>query len=142
LKSSQKEHFENHSLKFLSQGVFQLQNAPSDWISSNQIHIYDDKIVIDLADSSLSSYAATGSMKPVLDKGTNGIRIKPESAGQIKAGDIISFSKQGDLIVHRVVEKGEDSRGVYFVTKGDNNDIDDGKVRFEDIKYITVALIY
>ena len=116
--------------------------APGDWVSQRQIKVYDDRIVIDLGGASLSSYAATGSMKPVLDVGSNGIRIEPQSDEEINVGDIISFKQSGDLIVHRVIEKGTDREGVYFITKGDNNSVDDGKVRFSQIKYITVGVIW
>jgi len=115
--------------------------APGDWIKSNQIYVYEEGIIIDIEGAKLSSYANTGSMIPVLDEKANGIMIKPKSAGQIKVGDIIIF-EDGDLVVHRVVEIGEDKEGVYFITKGDNNRIDDGKVRFNQIKYVTVAVIY
>jgi len=116
--------------------------APSDWIKEDQIQIYDDKIVIKVDNPSLSKYTPTGSMKPVLDYGANGVRIVPESADQIRVGDIVSFKRGKDLIVHRVVEKAYDESGIYFITKGDNNGVDDGKVRFKDIKYVTVALIW
>ena len=116
--------------------------APSDIVSEKQIEILDDKIIINLEGASLSRYAATGSMRPVLDKGANGIRIKPKSPEEINVGDIITFREYSKLIVHRVIEKGEDSEGIYFITKGDNNNIVDGKLRFEDIKYITIGVIW
>jgi len=116
--------------------------APSDWIKRDQIEVYGDKIVIKLPGASLSGYAPTGSMKPVLDKNSNGIRVAPESESQINVGDIVSFKQGEDLIVHRVVEKGEDENGTYFITKGDSNNINDGKIRFSDIKYVTVAIIW
>ncbi len=46
------------------------------------------------------------------------------------------------LIIHRVVEIGEDEQGTYFITKGDNNFFSDGKVRFGQIKYVTIGVIY
>jgi hypothetical protein len=116
--------------------------APSNWIKEDQIHVYEDKIVIDIEGPSLSKYAPSGSMKPVLDAGANGIRVKPETSEDIYVGDIISFISGSDLVVHRVVEKGYDDGGVYFITKGDNNDFDDGKVRFGQVRYVTVALIW
>ena len=117
-------------------------NAPGDWIKKNQIHIYKDKVIIDVDDPSLGRYAPTGSMIPVLDKNSNGIKIIPKKEEDINIGDIITFEQDGMLIVHRVVEKGEDEEGVYFITKGDNNNITDGKIRFKDIKYVTIAIIY
>jgi len=117
-------------------------SAPFNFVDENQIKVYDDKIVINVKDASLSRYAPTGSMLPVLNENSNGIRIKPESVNDIHIGDIISFRQDGYLIVHRVVEIGKDEQGTYFITKGDNNPIPDGKVRFEDIKFITIGVIW
>jgi len=63
----------------------------------------------------------------------------------ISVGDIVAYeSKYKDgVIAHRVVEIGSDSSGWYARIKGDNNDyVDPGKVRFEQIKRIVVAVIY
>ena len=117
-------------------------SVPFDFIQEKDIQIYDNKIVINIPGASLSNYAPTGSMRPVLDEGSNGIRIVPESEDNIHIGDIITFEQDNYLIVHRVIEKGEDSKGIYFITKGDNNNISDGKIRFEDIRYITVGVLY
>ncbi len=117
-------------------------SAPFDFIQPQDIEIYPDKVIININGASMSSYADTGSMKPLLDAGTNGIRIQPQSDEQIHVGDIISFSHGNNLIVHRVIEKGVDDEGVYFITQGDNNDVSDGKIRFSNIKYLTVALIW
>ena len=117
-------------------------SAPYDFVKENQIEMFDDKIIIYLKDASLSRYAPTGSMLPLFDENANGIRIKPESEQDIHIGDIISFQKEMDLIVHRVIEIGSDEKGIYFITKGDNNDVSDGKIRFKDIKYITIGVIW
>ena len=96
--------------------------------------------MINIPNASISSYAPTGSMKPTFDQGSNGIRIIPNSAEQIETGDIVTFGDQN--IVHRVIEKGKDEDGYWFVTKGDNNQMSDGKIRFEDIKYVTIGVLY
>ena len=116
--------------------------APFDFIDESQIKIYDDKIVINVDGASMSKYAPTGSMKPLLDEGSNGLRITPKSEDEIYIGDIISFKQDNLLIVHRVIDKGADEQGIYFITKGDNNSISDGKVRFKDIKYKTIGVIW
>jgi len=129
-------------------------SAPNDWVSEKDIIIFDDMIVLRVENATLSSYAGTGSMKPVFDKGANGIRVVPGSADEIDVGDIVSYkfgpqldslwhqTGQGMLVVHRVVDKGIDDDGVYFVMKGDNNLIADEKVRFEDVEYVTVGVIW
>jgi signal peptidase I len=116
--------------------------APFDFIKENQIKVYDDKIIIYVDDASIGRYAPTGSMKPVLDEGSNGIRIKPESEKDVHIGDIITFREDNYLIIHRVVDIGTDNEGTYFITKGDNNNVVDGKVRFEDIEYITIGMLW
>ncbi|RMD45224.1 signal peptidase I [Candidatus Pacearchaeota archaeon] len=116
--------------------------APADHIKEKNIIIKDDKIIIKINGASISRYAPTGSMRPVLDTGANGIRIVPSSPDEIHVGDIISYKWGTSLIVHRVIEKGIDGKGVYFITKGDNNRIPDGKVRFKDIKFLTVGILW
>lgn len=116
--------------------------APSDFIKESQIEVYDDKVVINIEGASLGRYAATGSMKPFLDENSNGIRIKPESEEDIQIGDVITFKRDNYFIVHRVIKKGVDGYGVYFITQGDNNSITDGKVRFEDIEYKIAGILY
>ena len=98
--------------------------------------------MINVREASLSKYAATGSMKPVFDENANGIRIVPKSEDDINVGDIVTYQSGDSLIVHRVIEKNKDKDGVYFIIKGDNNTISDGKIRFKDIKYVTIAVIW
>lgn len=117
-------------------------SAPFDFVKENQIQIFEDKVVINIEGASISRYAPTGSMLPVLDQGSNGIRIIPKSESDIHIGDIITFEQDNMLIIHRVVKIGSDSEGTYFVTKGDNNNINDEKIRFKDIKYITIGVIW
>lgn len=116
--------------------------APSDFIKESQISITKDKIIINIENASLSAYAPTGSMTPLFDEGANGIRIVPKSEDEISVGDIITYKKDSMLIVHRVVQEGTDNEGTYFITQGDNNDYADEKVRFSDIKYKTIGILY
>lgn len=137
-------------LFFIFYGVFSITglsiynevSSPSDWISEDDILILGDKIVLNITNATLSNYADTGSMKPFLSQNSNGIRIRPNIVDDINVGDIVSYRFFGNLLVHRVVEKGVDDKGVYFIVKGDYNFISDKKIRFEDIEYITVAIIY
>ena len=127
------------NFRFLS---YNLNKAPTNFINEEQIEIYPDKIIINIPNTSLGRYAPTGSMKPILDENSNGIRIVPKTAEDVNVGDIITFQQKDYLIVHRVIEKGVDSEGAYFITKGDNNSVSDGKVRFRDIKYVTIGILW
>ncbi len=122
---------------------FALNNKePGNWISEDNIKVFQDKVVIYVKNALISRYAETGSMLPTLGGYTNGIKIIPSNPEQINIGDIITFEKDNILVIHRVVDKGEDEKGFWFVTKGDNNQETDGKIYFSQVKYVTVALIY
>lgn len=116
--------------------------TPYDFISYDEIEVYPDRVVIKVKNASLGSYEPTGSMMPLLDKGSNGIRIKPKSESDIHIGDIVTFQKGNELIIHRVIERGYDDIGLYFITRGDNNYLQDEKIRFSNIKFLTIGIIY
>ncbi len=119
--------------------------SPGNWIKENQILLYEDRVVIFVPNATISTYADTNSMDPVLDSSANGIEIKPTSPEDIHVGDIIVYQpdlRKPDLIIHRVIEIGSDEQGWYCITKGDNAIQDDGKIRFENIKYVTIAILY
>lgn len=116
--------------------------SPSNYIEEKNILVYKDRIVIMVNNPSISNYADTNSMLPVLDAGANGIRIVPQSESEIMIGDIVSFEFEDKIVVHRVISIGEDSKGTYYITKGDNNPSADEKIRFKDIKAKTIAIIY
>lgn len=119
--------------------------SPFDRIEESQIHVYNDKIVIDLEGAEWASFTDTNSMDPVIDQGSNAIQIVPKSEDEIHIGDIVSY-KHPDAdgtIIHRVIKIGYDSVGWYAIMKGDNLVADDpGKVRFDQVKRVLVAVIY
>jgi len=86
----------------------------------------------------------SGSMDPIIDKGSNGIRIKEACPHDIEVGDIITYRHDTKgLIIHRVVHKDIDEQGSYFVLKGDNNPTNDpGKIRCDQYQGTLVAIIY
>lgn len=130
-------------LLYLSNGVSSSGNSfiTDDSLGKN-VEIYPDRIVIKIENASIGRYAPTGSMLPTLNENTIGIKVVPMSEDDINAGDIVTFRKDGILIIHRVIEKGKDKNGTYFITKGDNNFFNDGKIRFDEIEYKTIMLIY
>ncbi len=119
--------------------------SPFDHITEDQIHVFQDRIIIDLPNAEWATFTDTNSMDPVIDLGANAIEIRPLYPEQIHIGDIISYrSKYAEgVIIHRVVETGEDEDGWYARMKGDNNNLmDPGKVRFDHIERLVVAIIY
>lgn len=118
---------------------------PSDTVEETQIKVYGNKIILEIPNAQWASYTNTKSMSPVLDIGANGIEIVPESEDELHIGDIVAYEKKwGNIpVIHRIIDIKEDSLGTYYVLKGDNNEtIDPVMVRFEQIKYKLIAIIY
>jgi signal peptidase I len=123
------------------------QASPGDWVSEDRIKVYKDKVVIDFSgrDIEWSAFTDTNSMDPLLDSSANGIEVVPKSADEIQVGDVVAYKSEyaDGIIIHRVIEKGYDRNGAYFTIKGDNlKTPDPGKVRFEQIQRVLVAVIY
>lgn len=85
---------------------------------------------------------ASGSMVPVFDRGDAVLMKKTDATEnkELKVGDIIVFTKDKKIIMHRIIEKIELKDEKYaYKTKGDNNNgPDTGVVEEENIigKYI------
>lgn len=121
------------------------RDSPSDWIKEDQIKVYNDKVIINLRDAEWASFTDTNSMDPLIDEKANAIEIIPKSVDDIHVGDIISYKSDyaDGTIIHRVIKIGNDDKGWYCIVKGDNNQSPDpGKIRFNQIKRILVAIIY
>lgn len=119
--------------------------SPQDRIPENQIEVYNDRVIINIADPEWATFTDTNSMDPIIDKGANAIEIIPKDASEIDTGDIISYESEyaTGTIIHRVTQIGQDEEGWYCKTKGDNivNE-DPGKIRFSQIRRVVVAIIY
>ena len=129
--------------------------SPGDTISEDQIRVYRDGVKVsldelekdwefylDLDDPTWSTFTDTNSMDPLFDKGANTVRVEvpPE---ELQEGDIASYRRGDDIIIHRIVHKDTDEKGLYFVLKGDNNPASDpGKVRPSQILGKVVAILY
>jgi hypothetical protein len=119
--------------------------SPSDHIKESQIHVYDNKVVIDATGAQWAEFTDTNSMDPFLDETSNSIEVAPQSPADIKVGDIISYKSglTGGLIVHRVISKDVDDNGIFFIVKGDNNaQQDPEKIRFNQVHGILIGIIY
>jgi len=119
-------------------------SSPSDWIKENQIQVQKDKVIINIENAKWAKFTDTDSMLPFLDENSNAIEVIPRNENDIKIGDIVSYRAfTNDIVIHRVIEKGTDEQGVYFILKGDNNPYPDPeKVRFSQVQRVLVAVIY
>ena len=119
--------------------------SPANRIAEDLIMVTNEKVVLNIKGAEWASFTDTNSMDPVIDAGAHAIEIVPTSEDNVQVGDIVAYKSEyaEGTIIHRVVFKAQDEKGTYFVLKGDNNPINDpGKIRFEQIKRVVVAIIY
>lgn len=83
------------------------------------------------------------SMQPVLYGGYVGLVRLVDDFDSLKVGNIVIFDEGYDYLVsHRIVDKGEDEFGPYVITKGDNNNYLDGKIRPDMIHSVVAGVLY
>lgn len=119
--------------------------SPGNHILEDSIHVYKDKIVIDIENARWAKFLDSNSMDPIIDSGANSIELVPKSPEQLQVGDIVSYeSKYAEgIFIHRIIEIGEDELGWYCRLKGDNLDnIDPGRIRFNQIHGVVVGILY
>lgn len=79
-------------------------------------------------------FITTNSMKPAISDG-DVIIVKQIKENNLEEGDIISFFKDGQVITHRIVELKEIDNERQYITKGDNNNLEDtNTVKFEQVE--------
>lgn len=78
---------------------------------------------------------ASGSMHPTIDKGDAVLVDQNISVEKLQKGDIIAYTRDDLIIIHRIIDIDVQDDVVIFNTKGDANNADDDlKLRIEDIK--------
>lgn len=69
----------------------------------------------------------SGSMDPGIKAG-DVIFAKSIDADSVKIGDVITYkTENNDLITHRVTNVKIENKNIYFITKGDSNNVEDSK---------------
>lgn len=117
--------------------------SPYDRIQENHLQLFSDKLIINFPEIQLAHYTNTDSMDPLIDEYAIGLEIMPKSEGDVHVGDVVAHHLGNDLIVHRVISIGKDNLGWYAMLKGDNSEeYDPEKVRFEQIKYVLIGVLY
>lgn len=117
--------------------------SPGNWVNEEQIKISEDQVILNIKNPLWAGFTDTNSMIPIIDENANAIEITPSRPEDIALGDIISYHTEQGVIIHRVVDIGNDELGTYYLVKGDYNRLGDPvKVRFENITGVVVAVIY
>ena len=117
--------------------------SPGNWIKENQVLINKNEVTILIPNATWSTFTDTNSMDPVFDAANHAIKLKPKDPSELKVGDIVSYESDEGIIIHRIIDKGVDEQGVYFIAKGDNNKHPDPwKIRFGQITGVVVGILY
>jgi len=123
-------------------------SSPADRLTLEHVHVTSNRVVIDGIPGrrfETAIFTNTNSMDPLLDEDSQAIQIVPLSPNEITVGDIISYDPGMNIgvIIHRVIQIGNDQQGWYAIVKGDNNPSPDPvKVRFSMIKRVLVGVLY
>lgn len=115
--------------------------SPYDRIKESHLQLFSDRLIINFQNIQLAHYTNTNSMDPLLDEHAIGLEIMPNLEEDIHVGDIVAYQLGNDLIVHRVISIDKDTLGWCAMLKGDNSK-EVEKVRFEQIKYILIGVLY
>ena len=87
-------------------------------------------LLIVLVNSGLIKYQSlvigSNSMKNYIEKGDVVLIENTKDLRKINKGDILAFYYDDKIIVHRIIEKANKSGEIYYRTKGDNNEKEDG----------------
>ena len=121
------------------------KDSPADRVGMDQILVFNDRVILNVKNVEWSQLTDTHSMEPVISATSNAIQIAPQSPSEVKVGDIISYESKfaEGIFIHRVIEIGEDEEGWYAIVKGDNNPSPDpGRIRFNQIKRVVIAIVY
>lgn len=73
----------------------------------------------------------SNSMVPTFQRGDMVVieKIKNYGVKNLKVGDIVAFKSNGQIIIHRIIEKDErDKNNIKYTTKGDNNSANDPEI--------------
>jgi hypothetical protein len=119
--------------------------SPAERITEDMIQVSNERVLLNIKGAEWASFTDTNSMDPIIDSGSYAIEVIPQSEDELQAGDIVAYESEyaEGTIIHRIVYKGYDEEGTYYVMKGDNNPTNDpGRVRFSQIKRVVVAIIY
>ena len=116
--------------------------SPCNHLRTKDIEAYSNKMIIKHDNMIYGRIGDSGSMEPLMNQWTHSIEYKPSNESEICQGDIIVFHKDTHDVIHRAIIVGYDKDGWFAITKGDNNDIGDGKIRWHQVKSVVIGLLY
>lgn len=136
----------------LLRGVFLKQSgleriSPNDWVKIAQIQYDAGAKTLSITglepEVRVFGIADTGSMDGLMDYGHNVILTNNFDKDKLAVGDIVAFQVWAKLVLHRIVEMGEDDQGKWYHTRGDNCVTNDPyRLRNKDIKWLCKGIIY
>ncbi|MBI4145418.1 hypothetical protein HY493_04415 [Candidatus Woesearchaeota archaeon] len=131
-----------------AQAVFGPNDVPGPITSllASQVHVFNDRVEIDMGDMIPAVFTDTDSMGHTLDQGTIALEQTITDPRQVQVGDIVSYKTPlapDAIIIHRVIEIGNDEEGVFYIFQGDGlSEPDPAKVRFSQLQREVIGLLY
>lgn len=122
--------------------------SPADHIKEEEIVVLKSGVRLNIQNVEWTRFTDTNSMDPLIDVGTNGLHVVPASPQELSIGDVISYTPdiagyEDKIIIHRIIQIGEDGQGWYAIAKGDNLPYPDpGKIRFSQVRRVLIGVIY
>ena len=125
---------DNENAKFFSSKIVHEDSITGTIINSEKYLCVQDVLAV---------HFEGDSMQPVHFDGYIGLVRLVNDYDSLEIGNIIIFDGGfGYMVAHRIVDIGEDAHGLYFVTKGDNNNYSDGKIRPDKVHSVVVGVLY
>ncbi len=118
---------------------------PADRITEDTLRTSDEGVLIKIANATIGRIEGTNSMRPLIGSESSAVMVRPHNAEDIKEGDIAAYESDdaAGLVLHRIVRTGSDEGGWFAITKGDNSRKEDPeRVRFEQVRYVVVGILY
>ena len=83
----------------------------------------------------------TNSMEPSISSG-DVVIVKKYDEDQMRVGNVITYKQKEEIITHRIVDIKETEGEKRFITKGDNNNVEDTEgTQYKDIKGTIILTI-
>lgn len=124
--------------------------SPRDIVKPHQIFWNPDEQSVTIHSISgkvwITGVADTNSMDGLLDYGHTVILIQEFNRNELEVGDIVVFrptTSHSHSTIHRIVEIGEDEKGRWYRTRGDNCATKDPyKLRNCHLQWLCIGIIY
>ena len=112
-------------------------------ISPNTFNLTEDSLTINFNNITFFNITGGSSMLPAIHNNSTQLYIILGN-NLLYIGDIVRFKYKEDIFMHhRIIDIRNDEEGIYYITRGDNNPLNDViKIRKENITHKLIGILY